>query len=96
MSTKKSILDAPKALVFKALGKTKKVVLTANGYALNTTEDLVSEGIIAAAQWQTVGNKALKGGLSLAATQQDIVFDALTGVKKHVILSKKRFTKLIA
>ncbi len=96
MSTKKSILDAPKKLVFKALGKTKKVVLTANGYALNTTEDMVSEGIIVAEQWQTVGVEALKGGLTLAATQQDIVFDALTGMKKHVILSKKRFTKLIA
>ena len=96
MSTKKSILDAPKKLVFKALGKTKKVVLTANGYALNTTEDMVSEGIIVAEQWQAVGVKALKGGLSLAEAQQDIVFEALTGVKKHVILSKKRFTKLIA
>jgi len=96
MSTKKSILDAPKKMVFKALGKTKKVVITANGYALNTTEEIVSEGIIVAEQWQTVGNKALKGGLTLAAMQQDIVFDALTEVKKHVILSKKRFTKLIA
>jgi len=96
MSTKKSILDAPKKLVFKALGKTKKVVLTANGYALNTTEDMVSEGIVVAEQWQTVGIKALKGGLALAEAQQDIVFEALTGVKKHVILSKKRFTKLMA
>ena len=96
MSTKKSILDAPKKLVFKALGRTKKVVLTANGYALNTTEDMVSEGIIVAEQWQAVGVKALKGGLALAEAQQDIVFEALTGVKKHVILSKKRFTKLIA
>ena len=96
MSTKKSILDAPRKMVCKALGKTKKVVLTANDYALSTTEDIVSEGIIVAEQWQTVGNKVLKGGLALAAAQQDIVFEALTGVKKHVILSKKRFTKLIA
>jgi len=96
MSTKKSILDAPKTMVFKALNKTKQVVTTANGYALNTTEDLVTEGIIIAEQWQTVGNKALKGGLALAATNQDLVFDALTGVKKHMVLSKKRFTKLIA
>ena len=96
MSTKKSILDAPKKLVFKALGKTKKVVLTANGYALKTTEGIVSEGIIVAEQWQTVGVKALKGGLSLAEAQQDIIFEALTGVKKHVVLSKKRLTKLIA
>ena len=96
MSKNKSILDAPKKMVINALGKTKKVVTTANGYALNTTEEIVSEGIILAEQWQTVGNKALKGGLTLAATNQDIVFDALTGVKKHMILSKKRFTKLIA
>ena len=96
MSTKKSILDAPKKMVFKALGKTKKVVLTANGYALNTTEDIVSEGIIVTEQWQTVGVEALKGGLALAAGQQDIVFEALTTVKDHFILSKKRFTKLIA
>lgn len=96
MSNKKSILDAPKTMVFKALDKTKKVVTNANGYALNTTEDLVSEGIIVAEQWQTVGNKALKGGLSLAAKNQDIVFDALSGVKKHMILSKKRWSKLIA
>lgn len=96
MSKKKSMLDTPKTLVIKALGKTKKVMTTANSYALNTTEDVVSEGIILAEQWQTVGNKALKGGLKLAETQQDIVFDALTGVKKHIVLSKKRFTKLIA
>jgi len=96
MSNKKSILDAPMKMVYKALGKTKKVVLTANGYALNTTEDIVSEGIIVAEQWQTVGSQALKGGLALAEGQQDIVFEALTGLKKHVILSKKRLTKLIA
>jgi len=96
MSKNKSILDAPKKMVFKALGRTKKAVKTVNGYALNTTEDVVSEGIVLAEQWQSVGNKAIKGGLKLAETQQDIVFDALTGVKKHMILSKKRFTKLIA
>jgi len=96
MSTKKSILDAPKEMVFKALDKTKKVVITANGYALNTTEEIVSEGIIVAEQWQTVANKALKGSLTLAAMQQDIVFDTLTGVKKHVILSKNRIIKLMA
>jgi hypothetical protein len=96
MSTKKSMLDAPKKLVIKALNKTKSSLKSANGYALNTTEEVVSEGIIVAEQWQTVANKALKGSLSLASTQQDIVFDALTGLKKHVMLSKKRLTKLVA
>ena len=96
MSTKKSMLDAPKKVVFKALGKTKKVVKSANGYALNTAEDVVTETIVVAEQWQTVANKALKDSLKLAATQQDIVFNALNGIKKHMLLSKKRFTKLIA
>ena len=96
MSTKKSMLDAPKKMVFKALDKTKSTLKSANGYALNTTEDVVSEGIIVAEQWQVVANKAIKDSLKLASTQQDMVFDALTSVKKHIILSKKRFNKLIA
>jgi hypothetical protein len=96
MSTNKSMLNAPKKMVVNALNKTKSTLKTANGYALNTTEEVVSEGIIVAEQWQTVANKALKGSLSLAATQQDIVFDALVGVKKHVVLTKKKFSKLIA
>ncbi len=96
MSTKKSMLNTPKKLVIKALDKTKSTLKSANGYALNTTEEVVTEGIVVAEQWQTVANKAIKDSLKLASTQQDIVFDALTGVKKHVILSKKRFTKLIA
>lgn len=96
MSTKKSVIDMPKNIVFKALDTTKKVMTTANSYALNTTEEVVSEGINLAEQWQTVGNKALKGGLALAATNQDLVFDTLTGIKKHMSLSKKRFTKLMA
>ena len=96
MSTKKSMLNAPKKMVVNALNKTKSTLKSANGYALNTTENVVSEGIIVAEQWQEVADKALKGSLSLAATQQDIVFDALTGMKKHMILSKKRLTKLMA
>jgi hypothetical protein len=96
MSTKKSILDAPKGMVFKALDKTKSTLKSVNGYALHTTEEIVSEGIIAAEQWQTVANTALKGSITLAAKQQDIVFDSLTGLKNHVILGRKRMTKLIA
>ena len=96
MSKKKTKLDSPKKMVVKAINKTKSTLKSANGYALNTTEEVVSEGILVAEQWQKVAKKALKGGLSLATTQQDIVFDALTGIKKHVILSKKRLNKLTA
>jgi hypothetical protein len=96
MSTKKSILDAPKEMVFKALDKTKGTLKSVNGYALHTAEEIVSEGINVAELWQTVANTALKGSLSLAAKQQDIVFDSLTGLKNHFILGKKRMSKLMA
>ena len=96
MSARKSILEAPKEMVVNALDKTKNTLKSVNGYALNTTEEIVTEGIVVAEQWQNVANTALKGSLTLAAKQQEIVFDTLTGVKNHVILSKKRFTKLIA
>ena len=96
MSKKKSMLDTPKKMVFKAINKTKSTLSSANGIALNTTEEVVSESIVVAEQWQKVAKKAIKGGLSLAATQQNIFFDALTGIKKNMILSKKRFNKLIA
>ncbi len=96
MSTKTALLDTPKLMVIKALDKTKQAVTTANDYTLHVTEDILTEGIVLAEQWQSVGNKAVKSGLALAAIQQDLVFDALTGVKKHAILSKKRLFKLFA
>jgi hypothetical protein len=96
MSKRKSMLASPKKMVGKALDRTKSTLKSANDYALHTTEVVVSEGILVAGQWQKVANKAIKGGLSLAAKNQDIVFDALNGVKKHMILSKERFNELTA
>ena len=96
MNTKKSMLDAPKKLVIKAINKTKTVAKSANGYALSTTEVVVLDTIVVAEQWQTVANKAIKDSLKITATNQDLVFTTLTGLKKHVKLSKKRFTKLMA
>jgi len=85
-----------KKMIHNAVDTTKKVATKANEFALQTTEGVVSETIEVTAQWQKVANKAIKGGLSLAATQQDLVFDALEGAKGHFQLSKKRFTKLMA
>ena len=84
-----------KKMINNAADTTKKVAAKANEFALNTTEDVVTETLEITAQWQKVANKAIKGGLSLAATQQELVFDALEGAKGHLQLSKKRFTKLM-
>ena len=87
---------APRTLVLKAMETTKETVSKANGYALVATEDVVTETLDVVEQWQTVAQKALKAGLKLSATQQDLVFDTLTGVKGQFKLSRKRFKKLMA
>jgi len=93
---KNTKVKAPKGMINKVVNSTKKVVSNANEYALNTTETVVTEGIEITAQWQTVTEKAIKGGLKLAANQQDVVFDLLTSVKEQYKDGKKRFAKLVA
>ncbi len=87
---------APKEMISKVVKTTKKAVVNANEYALDTTETVVTEGIAITSQWQTVTEKAIKGGLKLASAQQDLVFDLLTSVKKQYKDGKKKFTKLVA
>ena len=87
---------APKGMINDAIKTTKKVVANANDFALDTTETVVIEGIEITSQWQTVTEKAIKGGLKLASAQQDLVFDLLTSVKKQYKDGKKKFTKLVA
>ena len=85
-----------KGIISKAMSTTKTIATKANDIALNTTETVVTEAIDVTAQWQTVADKALKGGLKLAANQQNLVFDALTIVKGQLKDGKKRFKKLVA
>ncbi|WP_271856159.1 hypothetical protein [Patiriisocius marinus] len=85
-----------KGMISKAMSTTKTIANKANDIALNTTETVVTEAIDATSQWQTVADKALKGGLKLAANQQNLVFDALTIVKGQLKDGKKKFKKLVA
>ncbi|MDG1402432.1 hypothetical protein [Polaribacter sp.] len=74
----------------------KTSVKTVNDYALNTTEELVTETITIASQWQNVTSKALKGSVKLLENQQNLVFDALETYKNHFVKGKKRFTQIFA
>ena len=74
----------------------KTSVKTANDYALNTTEELVTETITIASQWQNVTSKALNGSVKLLENQQNLVFDALETYKNHFVKGKKRFTQIFA
>ncbi|UOY07769.1 hypothetical protein L0P88_04265 [Muricauda sp. SCSIO 64092] len=78
------------------MAKTKAMALKGNDTALARTEELVTTSLEITAQWQNVADKALKGGLKLAANQQDLVFDILNEVKNDLKIGKKKFNKLVA
>jgi len=93
---KKINLKTAKEFISKATKRTKKAVLNANDTALTAVENAVTESIDITAQWQKVTDKALQGGLKLAANQQDLIFDALYEVKNQIKAGKKKFSKSVA
>ena len=67
-----------------------------NKYTLKTAEELVDGALSNGEKIQGITAKAVKGGLKLAAKQQDIVFDALETVKGQLTGSAVRFRKLFS
>lgn len=93
MSTKKiNFTEKVNNVVETAKTSVKKV----NDYALDTTEEIVTETITVAGQWQSVTIMALKGTVKLLENQQNLIFDALETYKNHFVKGKKRFTKIFA
>lgn len=90
-----------KAVSAKNIKKTteqiKKASVDFNEYTLTTAEDILDGAIATGEKWQTVTNKAIKGGLKLAAKQQNMMFDTLDAVKgqfsNNVVRMKKFFSK---
>jgi hypothetical protein len=78
----------------KAFNTTKSTAKKVNGFALKTTEEVVSESLTIAGQWQGVTTKAIKGSFKLVANQQDIFFDTLDTFKVQFLQGRKRFHKL--
>ena len=76
--------------VFKTVDTVKEVAAKTNGFALKTTEEVVTEMINAADKWQTITAKAVKGGLKIADTQQNMVFDSLETAKGQILNGVKR------
>ena len=96
MSTKKSNKINLTKSVSKVIETVKTSAKKANDLALNTTEDVVTETITIASQWQKVTDKALKGGVKLLDNQQNLVFDALETYKSHFVNGKKKMSKIFA
>ena len=73
-----------------------KAAKGANDYALKTATEVVDGAIENSEKWQGVATKAVKGGLKLAAKQQEIVFNTLETVKGQLSESASRFKKLFS
>lgn len=73
-----------------------KAAKNANDYALKTATEVVDGAIENSEKWQGVATKAVKGGLKLAAKQQEIVFNTLETVKGQLSESATRFKKLFS
>ena len=96
MSKKISKIAVVKKKFNAAIDTTKGSAKKVNEFALKTTEEVVTETITIAEQWQKVSVKAIKEGFKLASTQQDIVFDALDSLKTQFKYGKKKVVKLFA
>ncbi|WP_397447252.1 hypothetical protein [Polaribacter sp. R77954] len=96
MATKKNKKVDFTKKIEKKLNTVKISAAKANDFALNATEEVVTETIEIASQWQKVTEKALKGGVQLLNNQQNIIFDTLETYKKHIVSGKKRFRKVFA
>ncbi len=80
----------------KGLDTAKEAAKNANDFVYETSEDVVEFTVKRGAEWQNVTEKAIKGGLKLAANQQDLVFDTLEVIKGQIIGGSKRFRALFS
>lgn len=96
MATKKINTANFTKKVENAIKTVKTNANKANNYALNATEEVVTETISIATQWQQVTHKALKGGVKLLDNQQNLIFYTLESYKKHFVKGSKRLRKVFA
>lgn len=83
---KKTVKDS----LYKTIDSAKDTATKVNEFALKSTEEVVTGVLKTAGQWQGVTTKAVKGGLKVVATQQNIMFDALEAAKGQIIKGFKR------
>ena len=82
--------------ISKGMSQVRKTAKNANEFVYETSEEVVDFSIKRGAEWQEVADKAIKGGLKLAANQQDLMFDTLEIVKKQLTQGGKRFSGLFS
>jgi len=84
-----------KTQVSTAYKTVKKTATEVNQAALATGEEVVNEILLGGKQWSALSEKAINGGVKLAAKQQEITLSAIEEVKQQLAESKKRFNKIV-
>ena len=92
MDNSRNITDTVNSRVKAA----KKVAKNANNNVYKTTQEVVDFSIKRGTEWQGVTEKDIKGGLQLAANQQDLFFDTLFSVKNQIKHGRKRMSALFS
>ena len=82
--------------VNKGINKIKESTKDVNDFVLETSENLVQGALKTSNEWTSVTEKAVKGGLKLAETQQDLVFETLETLKGQLMEGRKRFKVLFS
>jgi len=80
----------------KGMNKIKETTKDVNDFVLETSEDLVEGALKTSTEWTSVTEKAVKGGLKLAETQQELVFETLETLKGQLMESRNRFKVLFS
>lgn len=62
---------------------------------MSTTSELIESLEENGMKWQKVSEKAIKSGLKLAESQQELVFSTLEAVKTQIGKTTNRFKKLL-
>jgi len=79
----------------KAAKNVRNTAKKINKEVMKTSEVIVDEALVAGENWTKVMAKAMKTGTALFGKQQDLVLDALEGIKGQTVTGTKRFGKLI-
>jgi len=96
MDIKNIKIETPKIDITAGVNAAKKIVKNTNNIALDITEDIVEGTLARGTEWQSIAEKSVKGGLKLAAKQQDMFFDTLEMFKGEFLRNKGRFGKLFS
>lgn len=91
-TVKTAVANASKPI---SVSKVRKAIANTNNQLVKAADEVLDTTVAKSEEWQAVASKAVKGTMTLAAKQQDIIFDTLEAVKVQLVEGSKRMRKLM-